>query len=948
MDSNGLSAVDFFRLLYPSQTLLDDVPSYLSLWNRHSGASEHVPTVDPERAARVAVGWSELGQDAYYGVALRSADLGPYKRGSARNTCAIPGLWLDVDIAGPAHAAQDLPPSAEAALEALTAGLPFEASILVDSGYGLHLYWLFETQVFYATAEQREKLTKLSKFFNKRVAELFERRGWKLDDTSDLARVLRIPGTRNHKQPVPRPVIGAASGARHALEDIQAWAIRPRGRPRKDAFVVSANTTDDGALRPEGPGLPRDELVRRLLTLREDRSREVIAPVLEGRPFAAEGRRDVALQVAASVIAFVDPDAPPETLAELFRPSLVAMAAEADSNSNPCPTLDDAADKLRRAQADARRKRTESRAANERIAQALRRRRIGRDAGASADIAFVGRGVNTSTDGTADASTQSTETDSGKDETATDDDPARGYTPEQVARWATEQGVSPEGFARRWIIQIGPSYYLFRDGRYCAPVTRESLPLALRQDLARAPIEWAVPMANGGYREKKPTELVLDYGTCGRYVTADLTISRSYYDAESETFHEAACPLRAKLEPRYDPLIAGWLEVLGGVEVEKLLDWLATVTRLDHQSCALYLSGPPATGKSMLAYGSARLWREGGPTELARVLAQWNTDLADCPLVIADEQIPQLWKGQKTSSELRLMLGTSSRTLTRKYLPNATLKGAIRLMLLANNDRMLQFGDEEVGAEDLEAVAGRFLHIVVSQDAASYLRSIGGRSATEGWVDNDGIARHLLWLRETRTVSPGKRFLVEGRITQMHRLLATQGRVSSLLSEWLACYLNDPKPEFKQDKLLLSGNGRLLVNTSAIAKHWGTYINEKVASPPTTTMIGRVLRNLSRRGAPVSRIGTLRYHDIDPDHAFTWAERFQVGDLDRMRTWLERVEGADAPPKERASRQRQEPGDDDVSDDANIGAIAHNTLSGGTALPAPTLDTSSSSDDVPF
>jgi hypothetical protein len=207
---------------------------------------------------------------------------------------------------------------------------------------------------------------------------------------------------------------------------------------------------------------------------------------------------------------------------------------------------------------------------------------------------------------------------------------------------------------------------------------------------------------------------------------------------------------------------------------------------------------------------------------------------------------------------------------------------------------MLALGNEDLSEDDLEAIAGRFLHIHVSDAPVKYLASIGGRSATEGWVNGDMILAHALWLKEHRRVVPGNRFLVEGHATRMHRSLAMQPRVSALALEWIARYLDDVKPELMQTDIIRIGDGEILVNGPGMADHWRTYI--KADFPPTTTMLGRALGNLSKGTStkredasvnPAARSRNRRFHSINPELVLQWAEQHQVGDVDAMKEMID-------------------------------------------------------------
>ena len=317
------------------------------------------------------------------------------------------------------------------------------------------------------------------------------------------------------------------------------------------------------------------------------------------------------------------------------------------------------------------------------------------------------------------------------------------------------------------------------------------------------------------------------------------------------------------------------MRLFGGSEAERLLDWIATVTYLERQSSALYCSGKAGAGKTMLAHGLARIWTTGGPSELVDVAnSNFNSDIARCPLVFGDESM------SCSTKDLRRLVGSSAHTLRRKYLPNVELQGALRVVLADNSGRMLVREEErDIGSDDLEAVASKFLHISVDDAPVKYLESLGGRTATEDWVSGDGIAAHALWLSQQRQVVSGSRFLVEGHVTSMTRMLAVQGRIPGLICEWIVGYLDTPIINITQQKTAIVGDGAILINVEAINLHWSRYIQSE-QKPPTKTRIGAALVNLSKGS---KQIGTRRYHDVRPELIYEWSEKNLVGDLETMR-----------------------------------------------------------------
>jgi hypothetical protein len=141
--------------------------------------------------------------DVYFGVALMSPTT--TGRGQLEHIVSLSCLWVDLDLAGPAHPGHALPPTLDDA-QALLQGMPYPPSITVDSGHGLHAYWLFQEPLSLETPADREAIRALAKGWHGRLCTLAERQGWTVENLGDPTRVLRLPDTTNHKlpgQPVP-------------------------------------------------------------------------------------------------------------------------------------------------------------------------------------------------------------------------------------------------------------------------------------------------------------------------------------------------------------------------------------------------------------------------------------------------------------------------------------------------------------------------------------------------------------------------------------------------------------------------------------------------------------------------------------------------------------------------------------------------------------------------
>lgn len=252
----GGGVTRFVDLLWP-----DDPPGWLLIWTLPDKRSHWTRSKDDahEYALR-----SEC--DTYIEVACgpdpQSLGRPPESaRIKSDEVVALPGFFADLDCSP--HPSKVHFDSKEHAGRFL-ASLPLAPTVTVDSGGGIHAWWLLKEPWLFEAPEERRRAERLeygwTSYLRNRALEIGVRDG--VDHVKDLARVLRYPGTRNFKYKSPRPVaIRSVGGPRYNPSDFELW----------ETEVVGAKLTPDDLraleLKLTADTEPPFEKLRRLMDI---------------------------------------------------------------------------------------------------------------------------------------------------------------------------------------------------------------------------------------------------------------------------------------------------------------------------------------------------------------------------------------------------------------------------------------------------------------------------------------------------------------------------------------------------------------------------------------------------------------------------------------------------------------------------------------------------------
>jgi len=228
-------------------------PGLIQVWELHGKRSSYY---------RAPAGTAVLANrvDVYTGVSLTHKDHGRNHRGRSDQASAIAGLWLDIDINGGPDNKTGAAPDIETAFAIATAYA--NPTITVYSGYGIHVWYLFDQPWRFTSREDQDHAALASaQWFALHRTEA-ARYGAGIDHAHDLARLLRLPGTYNAKgirkgeDPDGAPVTASHVTTKFRREQLLEIAAQAGDVPVRGGQKPGLGDQPDIKARPTGPAIP--------------------------------------------------------------------------------------------------------------------------------------------------------------------------------------------------------------------------------------------------------------------------------------------------------------------------------------------------------------------------------------------------------------------------------------------------------------------------------------------------------------------------------------------------------------------------------------------------------------------------------------------------------------------------------------------------------------------
>lgn len=173
--------------------------------------------------AHVYTGAAAMSRSRYEEIRAENKRTRSNKRGGKADTSGMLGVFADIDVAGPHHAAENLPETIDDAV-GIVEEMMLEPTLLVDSGGGLQALWLLHEAVIFDTGNAEMDRAVADGILSSWCATVADHAnrigGWHVDQIGELARLLRLAGTTNIKSAPPVPVRIIGRGPRYRLPEL--------------------------------------------------------------------------------------------------------------------------------------------------------------------------------------------------------------------------------------------------------------------------------------------------------------------------------------------------------------------------------------------------------------------------------------------------------------------------------------------------------------------------------------------------------------------------------------------------------------------------------------------------------------------------------------------------------------------------------------------------------
>lgn len=209
---------EFIKALYGDST------GHLVLWRNDTKVTTWIKDCNANGVNIYAENAKKTNHNAYFGACLQGKKAEKkHSRGTKAATSIMPGLWVDIDYKSDRKTTGQKKPKkypTEAVAKRAVSLMPFEPSITIATGGGVHCYWLFDEPLKLDNSNRLLAEGLSQKWQAKLKALLLRLDAAELDSTHDLARVMRLPGTPHTGVPGFIVKVDSFGGDAKQIEDV--------------------------------------------------------------------------------------------------------------------------------------------------------------------------------------------------------------------------------------------------------------------------------------------------------------------------------------------------------------------------------------------------------------------------------------------------------------------------------------------------------------------------------------------------------------------------------------------------------------------------------------------------------------------------------------------------------------------------------------------------------
>ncbi len=220
----------FLQALFPEETLSNGEPAFIEIRLLQTDTLPNtsfmkLTNISEDNLTRFLRKAKNPARNVYFGVGARTNK----KSGKKQDVGYISTLWLDIDE-------KDGTPKDEA-LKLLREWI-HKPSYIIDSGHGIHAYWVLREPVEPSEFSRVEAVNRaLAHKFNGDISVV------------DIARIMRVPGSLNvKKQPFLPVTILETNPFRYELDDLE--EVLPHEEPTIKEYKLSGEKSNGNGIKP--------------------------------------------------------------------------------------------------------------------------------------------------------------------------------------------------------------------------------------------------------------------------------------------------------------------------------------------------------------------------------------------------------------------------------------------------------------------------------------------------------------------------------------------------------------------------------------------------------------------------------------------------------------------------------------------------------------------------